>query len=218
MVARNIALASGSPPPSFLRLRKELRNCPAPEPRACARTHPMALPPSGLVGISPQFSPRSLSAKLLEVDESLLSHVQAGGLLHFVGSGSDPVVLTTDDATFSVLTVETSNSVFLCRAAGGGSDADGSLRSADGATLALEVQCRVGGVMQVGGWGVWQGTSSGCCAHNTFPTRPIPPFAPSALPDEPFHAAPSRSPPALGPLHGPSGASEGGRGRGPHRR
>ena len=93
------------------------------------------------MGVAAGFTALSASAKLLELDDALLAQLLApGGALHLKGGAGDALVLTTSSATYSVLTVETSNSLFVCRPGGG---------SGDGVPLALEVQAKLGGVMQL---------------------------------------------------------------------
>lgn len=107
--------------------------------------------PTGEVAVALSYTALSTSAKLLELDEAMLAALVApptggvgagdGAPLHLKAAGSgDQLVLTTGDATYEVVKVETSNSMFLCRAGGA---------SAAGVPLALEVQARLGGTLQV---------------------------------------------------------------------
>jgi hypothetical protein len=117
---------------------------------------------SGVIGVAEGFTARSATCKLLEVDESLLAVILAPanrGRVAFKGVPGTPVVVTTADATYAVSTVETSNSVFVCRSAqpGGGAlelaaaaaDVDGGGSSGVPTPLVLQAQARVGGSLQV---------------------------------------------------------------------
>lgn len=103
---------------------------------------------SGHVGVAEGYTLQSASCKLVEVDETLLSYlVKGGGQLCFKGTGTDPIVVATGDATYAVQAVETSNTMFVCRNAK--IAGVGTLSSPDGTELSLQAHCRVGGVMQV---------------------------------------------------------------------
>lgn len=116
---------------------------------------------SGAIGVGEGFTARSATCKLLEVDDALLAAILAPanrGRVAFKGVPGTPVVVTTADATYAVSTVETSNSVFVCRSAqpgGGALELPAAVDDAGGAPtpLVLQAQARVGGSLQVCGRG-----------------------------------------------------------------
>ena len=63
--------------------------------------------------------------------------------LYLKGHGDDPLVLTTEDTTYSVCIVESSNTVLLARYTAPDESAP------DGSSLALVVEGKAGGHLQV---------------------------------------------------------------------
>ena len=84
--------------------------------------------------------------KAVEVDEALLAHVEAGGVLQLKAAGDDTVVAVTEAASYSVTLVESSNAMFVaCTRAGAAAAAAGAAEP----PLAYEFVGRVGGYLEL---------------------------------------------------------------------